>query len=158
MFDEKKRIGFIPLADEIFSPLDPFRLQKLHQASSIGLLETVLLQLGTQCDRQNHLGDQFHGESEAGGGGPRQFDGHYQRRPEVSQPTPFSRGGETVTVPDSQIDVQQEQNRMFLFDSGVSLNEIVQAVNRVGAAPGDLVAILEALKQAGSLTAELIVI
>ena len=47
---------------------------------------------------------------------------------------------------------------MFLFSPGVSLNEIVQAVNQVGAAPGDLVAILEALKQAGSLTAELIVI
>ena len=76
----------------------------------------------------------------------------------VSQPAPFSRRGETVVVPDTEIDVEQEQNRMFLFDPGVSLNEIVQAVNRVGAAPGDLVAILEALKQAGSLTAELIVI
>ena len=42
--------------------------------------------------------------------------------------------------------------------SGTSLDEIVQAVNRVGAAPGDLVAILEALKQAGALRAELVVI
>ncbi len=47
---------------------------------------------------------------------------------------------------------------MFLFDPGVTLNEIVQAVNDVGAAPGDLVAILEALKSAGSLRAELMVI
>ena len=47
---------------------------------------------------------------------------------------------------------------MFLFDPGVSLDDIVQAVNGVGAAPGDLVAILEALKQAGALQAELIVI
>ena len=47
---------------------------------------------------------------------------------------------------------------MFKFDAGVSLDELVQAVNRVGAAPGDLVAILEALKQAGALRAELIVI
>ena len=47
---------------------------------------------------------------------------------------------------------------MFLFEPGTSLDEIVQAVNRVGAAPGDLVAILEALKQAGALRAELIVI
>jgi flagellar P-ring protein precursor FlgI len=47
---------------------------------------------------------------------------------------------------------------MFLFDAGVSLQEIVQAVNQVGAAPGDLVAILEALKQVGALRAELIVI
>ena len=47
---------------------------------------------------------------------------------------------------------------MFLFDPGISLDDIVQAVNEVGAAPGDLVAILEALKQAGALRAELIVI
>ena len=47
---------------------------------------------------------------------------------------------------------------MFLFNGGVSLEEIVRAVNQVGAAPGDLVAILEALKQAGSLRAELEVI
>jgi len=47
---------------------------------------------------------------------------------------------------------------MFLFNPGVSLNDIVQAVNKVGAAPGDLVAILEALKQAGALHAELIII
>jgi flagellar P-ring protein precursor FlgI len=78
--------------------------------------------------------------------------------PQVSQPLPFSRGGQTVVVPRTEIDVEQEKSSMFLFDAGVSLNEIVQAVNRVGAAPGDLVAILEALKQAGSLTAELIVI
>ena len=46
----------------------------------------------------------------------------------------------------------------LLFDSGVTLNAIVNAVNQVGAAPGDLVAILEALKQAGALRAQLIVI
>ena len=61
-------------------------------------------------------------------------------------------------VPQTQIDVEQAESRMFMFSPGVSLNEIVQAVNQVGAAPGDLVAILEALKQAGSLSAELIVI
>lgn len=77
--------------------------------------------------------------------------------PQVSQPGPFSRG-QTVVTPQTQIDVNQPKNRMFLFNPGVSLNEIVKAVNQVGAAPGDLVAILEALKTAGSLTAELIVI
>lgn len=75
----------------------------------------------------------------------------------VSQPNPLA-GGQTTVVPQSQIDVEQAESRMFMFAPGVSLNEIVQAVNQVGAAPGDLVAILEALKQAGSLTAELIVI
>lgn len=77
--------------------------------------------------------------------------------PIVSQPNALS-GGQTVVVPNSQIDVKEEKNKMFLFDPGVSLNDIVEAVNRVGAAPGDLVAILEALKEAGALRAELIVI
>jgi flagellar P-ring protein precursor FlgI len=78
--------------------------------------------------------------------------------PIVSQPAPFSRGGQTAVVPQSDIEITEENNRMFLFEPGVSLGEIVRAVNEVGAAPGDLVAILEALKQSGSLKAELIVI
>ena len=52
----------------------------------------------------------------------------------------------------------QPAARMFVFDAGVDLNDIVRAVNQVGAAPGDLVAILEALKESGALRAELIVI
>ncbi|MEZ5565141.1 MAG: flagellar basal body P-ring protein FlgI [Gammaproteobacteria bacterium] len=76
----------------------------------------------------------------------------------VSQPQPFSQTGETVVTPDSRISVTQGDNRMFLFKPGVELNDIVQAVNQVGAAPGDLVAILEALREAGALRAELIVI
>jgi flagellar P-ring protein precursor FlgI len=77
---------------------------------------------------------------------------------QVSQPAPFSERGETVVVPDSSIEVTQEGSRMFLFNPGVTLDEIVRAVNQVGAAPGDLVAILEALREAGALRAELIVI
>ncbi|MCZ8129732.1 MAG: flagellar basal body P-ring protein FlgI [Steroidobacteraceae bacterium] len=76
----------------------------------------------------------------------------------VSQPQPFARNGETVVAPDSAIDVEQGGSRMFLFAPGVTLDEIVRAVNQVGAAPGDLVAILEALQQAGALRAELLVI
>jgi flagellar P-ring protein precursor FlgI len=80
-------------------------------------------------------------------------------QPFVSQPiAPFSNSGQTVVVPDSQVNIEQEKSSMFLFQPGTSLDEIVQAVNRVGAAPGDLVAILEALKQAGALRAELVVI
>lgn len=80
-------------------------------------------------------------------------------QPLVSQPTaPFSDAGETVVVPSSQVQVTQEDSSMFLFEPGTSLDEIVRTVNRVGAAPGDLVAILEALKQAGALRAELVVI
>lgn len=76
--------------------------------------------------------------------------------PLVSQPEPFS-GGVTVAGTDSEIDVSQE-SRMFLMEPGVSLEEIVRAVNEVGAAPGDLVAILEALRAAGALRATLEVI
>jgi flagellar P-ring protein precursor FlgI len=77
----------------------------------------------------------------------------------VSQPlAPFSDAGETVVVPNSEVSVDQEDSSMFLFEPGTNLEDIVQAVNRVGAAPGDLVAILEALKQAGALRAELVVI
>lgn len=80
-------------------------------------------------------------------------------QPLVSQPqAPFSDAGQTVVVPQSEVTVEQEGSSMFLFAPGTSLESIVEAVNRVGAAPGDLVAILEALKQAGALRAELVVI
>lgn len=78
--------------------------------------------------------------------------------PVISQPEPFSPSAETVVVPDSEIEVTEADSRMFLFEPGASLNDIVTAVNEVGAAPGDLVAILEALKHAGALRAELLVI
>jgi flagellar P-ring protein precursor FlgI len=78
-------------------------------------------------------------------------------RAQVSQPNEFA-GGQTVVVPTSGVTVSQPEARMFVFDAGVDLNDIVRAVNQVGAAPGDLVAILEALKESGALRAELIVI
>ena len=79
-------------------------------------------------------------------------------RSAVSQPTALSSGGTTEVVKSSMINVQQGDNRMFMFEPGTELNDIVRAVNQVGAAPGDLVAILEALKEAGALRAELVVI
>ena len=77
--------------------------------------------------------------------------------PQVSQPGPLS-NGQTAVVPQSQLTVAEGNKRMFLFNPGVSLDEVVRAVNDVGAAPSDLVAILEALKEAGALRAELLVI
>jgi len=77
--------------------------------------------------------------------------------PQVSQPNPFS-DGQTVVVPNSRVSAEQEAKPMFKFGPGTTLDEIVRAVNQVGAAPGDLMAILEALKQAGALQADLIVI
>lgn len=76
---------------------------------------------------------------------------------QVSQPNALA-AGDTVVVPQSDLGVAQASNRMFLFDTGTTLSDIVQAINAVGAAPGDLTAILEALKQSGSLKADLIVI
>lgn len=78
-------------------------------------------------------------------------------KPVISQPGPLS-GGTTAAAERSDIKVEEEARRMFVFNPGVSLDEIVKAVNKVGAAPSDLVAILEALKSAGAIRAELIVI
>lgn len=80
----------------------------------------------------------------------------------VSQPSALA-GGQTTVVPQSEIKVEEggldkEGNHMFVFNPGVTLDEIVKSVNKVGAGPSDLVAILEALKTAGALRAELIVI
>ncbi|HET6940780.1 MAG TPA: flagellar basal body P-ring protein FlgI [Sphingomicrobium sp.] len=76
--------------------------------------------------------------------------------PQVSQPAPFS-GGRTVVTPSSVIQVEEQGSPMFLLPRGARLSDIVDSVNRLGASPGDLVAILGALKQAGALRAELIV-
>jgi flagellar P-ring protein precursor FlgI len=78
-------------------------------------------------------------------------------RVDISQPGAFA-GGETVAAQQSTIDVKESGSRMFLLESGVTLEELVKAINKVGAAPSDLVAILEALDQAGALRAELLVI
>ena len=78
-------------------------------------------------------------------------------RQDVNQPAPQTQG-QTVVVPATDINVEEKASRMFKFDPGITLDEIVNAVNQVGAAPGDLVAILEALKEAGALRAQLLVI
>jgi len=75
----------------------------------------------------------------------------------VDQPNPFA-GGEAVVTPQTIIDVNQDDARMFVFEPGTTLNDLVRAVNQIGAAPSDMIAVLEALKQAGALSGELIVI
>ena len=79
------------------------------------------------------------------------------QRNEVSQPGPFTEA-EAVPVTNTELTVTEEEKPMFLFEPGVELREIVDAVNMVGASPSALVAILETLKQSGSLRAELIII
>ncbi|GAB0112356.1 MULTISPECIES: flagellar basal body P-ring protein FlgI [Pseudoalteromonas] len=75
----------------------------------------------------------------------------------VAQPNPLSEG-ETVVTQQSIIDVNQDDSRAFVFNPGVSLDDLVRAINEVGAAPGDLMAILEALKEAGAINGQLVVI
>ena len=65
---------------------------------------------------------------------------------------------EATAVPQTEIEVKEDLAKAFLFDAGVSLSDLVDAINAVGATPSDLVAILEALREAGALNAELIVI
>jgi flagellar P-ring protein FlgI len=76
---------------------------------------------------------------------------------EVSQPNPLA-GGQTVGVQNAEVAVNEPNKPMFLFQPGVDLRQIVDAVNQVGASPSALIAILEALKSSGSLRAELLVI
>jgi flagellar P-ring protein precursor FlgI len=77
----------------------------------------------------------------------------------VSQPNPFSRG-ETVVVPDTSIEVKEAENRQLVElpgGAGVLLSEIVRALNSLGVTPRDLIAVFEALREAGALQAELVV-
>ena len=76
---------------------------------------------------------------------------------EISQPGAFSQG-QTAAVQNAEVSVSEPNKPMFLFQPGVDLRQIVDAVNQVGASPSSLIAILEALKSSGSLRAELIVI
>lgn len=78
-------------------------------------------------------------------------------RPFVSQPGALS-SGTTVVGKASDINVNQTQNRAFVLQTGTSLKDLVDEINRVGAAPGDIIAILEAVKAAGALHADLEVI
>ncbi|HCF24484.1 MULTISPECIES: flagellar basal body P-ring protein FlgI [unclassified Novosphingobium] len=77
--------------------------------------------------------------------------------PKVVQPAPFSRG-ETAVQQDSALDIDQQGDRVVHFKPGASLAKLVDALNLLGVSPPDLVAILEALKQAGALKAEMVVI
>ena len=77
---------------------------------------------------------------------------------EVSQANPFADQGQTVELQNADVAIEEPANKMFLFQPGVDLREIVDAVNETGATPSSLIAILEALKSSGSVRAELVVI
>jgi flagellar P-ring protein FlgI len=77
-----------------------------------------------------------------------------KERPRVSQPLPFA-SGETVVVPDTAVTVREAESRLTVLPEGVSIGQVVQALNAIGATPRDLIAILQAIKTAGALQAEL---
>jgi flagellar P-ring protein precursor FlgI len=76
----------------------------------------------------------------------------------VSQPAPWARRGETVVVPDTEIAVQEDKGQTLSLREGASVEEIVQALNAIGAGPRDVIAILQAIKAQGALQAELEII
>lgn len=78
-------------------------------------------------------------------------------QPQVSQPAPFGRG-ETKVVPQSSVAVEQGSGRMFSWPPGTSLKGIIDTINSTGASPDDIMAILQALDQAGAIDGELVVI
>jgi flagellar P-ring protein precursor FlgI len=78
--------------------------------------------------------------------------------PQVSQPQPFSEKGETVVVPRSEVYVSEEKNKLLLLPEGVTIGEVVRALNAIGVTPRDLIAVLQAIQAAGALQAELKII
>ena len=76
----------------------------------------------------------------------------------VSQPAPFSERGQTVVVPDEQLDVDEQEARLVTLEEGTTLEAVVRALNALGATPRDIIAIMQALKAAGALRAELVII
>jgi flagellar P-ring protein FlgI len=77
-----------------------------------------------------------------------------KERPRVSQPLPFA-AGETVVVPDTSITVREGEAHLTVLPEGVSIGQVIQALNAIGVTPRDLIAILQAIKAAGALQAEL---
>ncbi|GAB2853726.1 flagellar basal body P-ring protein FlgI [Pseudoduganella ginsengisoli] len=77
--------------------------------------------------------------------------------PQVSQPNALS-AGQTVVTQNSQIDIKKDSGKVMLVNGGASLADVVKALNAIGATPQDLLAILQAMKSAGALRAELEII
>ena len=77
--------------------------------------------------------------------------------PQVSQPAPFSRGGEAVVVPRTDVEVEEQEIRLTLLKPGVSLSDLVEGLNALGVGPRDLISILQTIKAAGALQAKIVV-
>src|SRR5262249_34479351 len=77
---------------------------------------------------------------------------------EVSQPSVLSQTGDTKVVPNEQVDVREQGAQLVTLEQGTTLESVVHALNALGATPRDIIAIMQALKAAGALRAELIVL
>jgi flagellar P-ring protein precursor FlgI len=80
-----------------------------------------------------------------------------KEKKEVSQPNPFAQG-ETVVVPETKINVTEEDNRLMLLPQGTNLGDVVRALNAIGVSPRDLITVFQAIKASGALQAELEII
>ncbi|QQQ18531.1 flagellar basal body P-ring protein FlgI [Brevundimonas vitis] len=79
-----------------------------------------------------------------------------QETPQVSQPEPFSRGGETVVVPQSSVTIEEDVGtQMRIVGGGTSLSTLVNGLNALGVSPRDMISILQAIKAAGALQADI---
>ncbi|PID73649.1 MAG: flagellar biosynthesis protein FlgA [Desulfobacterales bacterium] len=76
----------------------------------------------------------------------------------VSQPAPLSETGNTVIVPDTAFAVSEEERQLMILPSGVTIGDVVRALNSLGVSPRDLIAIFQAIRAAGALQAELEII
>jgi flagellar P-ring protein precursor FlgI len=77
---------------------------------------------------------------------------------EVSQPEPYSRGGRTEVVPQQDVEVSEGHNQLVTLEQGTTLEAVVRSLNALGVSPRDIIAIVQALKAAGALRAELVII
>ena len=78
--------------------------------------------------------------------------------PQVSQPAPLSKAGETKVVPRTDIKVEEDARRLSVMQEGSSIGDVVRGLNALGVTPRDLISILQAIKSAGALQAELTII
>jgi flagellar P-ring protein precursor FlgI len=76
---------------------------------------------------------------------------------DVSQPAPLS-GGQTTVVPQTQLDVEEGEAQLVTLDAGATLGDVVRALNVLGVSPRDIIAVMQALKAAGALRAELVIL
>ncbi|MEZ5284194.1 MAG: flagellar basal body P-ring protein FlgI [Vicinamibacterales bacterium] len=96
--------------------------------------------------------------SRPGGRRPRQPLGAHQHEYEVSHASALSRTGDTVVVPNVDVNVQEQSARLVTLEEGTTLDAVVAALNALGATPRDIIAIMQALKAAGALRADIVIL